>query len=410
MLSFLFKPEVDLTRQQLKLRRIIKAIYFHSGISRSDLCLLLGLNKNSMTSSVSRLLDSGILLEVPSLLGPLRAGRRKIGLALRADLFYSLGAFFSASDSSIVLLDAQQRIVEHLPICGDSLLPAESFLLQVKDRMAQVIGLVGEKKILGVGAALPGVLDFTSGQVFSSQMFPRFEFNLKDFFRKHFALPSTLSNISHIYALAEKRFGAAASMDHFLTIDEGLGMGIFCNGELYRGWQGCAGELGYMKLYDSQETGPDGRSGLLYDKAIFVRIGEKISEVRKNGTNLAFQEPRAGDHYISPDEVVKAVEGGSMFIAQLLSEIFSSIGDAAVNVAYLLNPQAIFLPAWTARCPQCTLDVVKMKMGSYGLANWRLKTEVRPATTRSENFPQTAALMFTEEFFAEHDKCENHGG
>ena len=92
-----------------------------------------------------------------------------------------------------------------------------------------------------------------------------------------------------------------------------------------------------------------------------------------------------------------------MFLAQLLSEVYSSIGDAAVNVAYLLNPQAIFLPAWTARCPQCTLDVVKMKMGSYGLANWRLKTEVRPATTRSEHFPQTAALMFAEEFFAEND-------
>ncbi|NMA21130.1 MAG: ROK family protein [Lentisphaerae bacterium] len=403
MLSFLFKPGVALTREQLKLRRIIKAIYFHSGISRSDLCLLLGLNKNSMTSSVSRLLESGILLEVPALPESLRPGRRKIGLALRADLFYTLGAFFSAYDSSIVLLDAQQKIVEHLPICGDSLLSAEGFLLRIKEKMAQVIGLVDGEKVLGVGAALPGVLDFTSGQVFSSQMFPQFEFNLKDFFRKHFALPSIQNNISHIYALAEKHFGAAADMDHFLTIDEGLGMGIFCNGELYRGWQGCAGELGYMKLYDSQETGPDGRSGLLYDKAIFGRIGEKISEVRKNGTHLAIQEPRAGDHHISPDEVVKAVEGGSMFLAQLLSEVYSSIGDAAVNVAYLLNPQAIFLPAWTARCPQCTLDVVKMKMGSYGLANWRLKTEVRPATTRPEHFPQTAALMFAEEFFAEND-------
>ncbi len=405
MINFFFKPEATLTRQQLKLRRVIKAIYTHSGISRSDLGLLLGLNKNSVTSSVSRLLDSGIVLEVPSLSEPLSAGRRKIGLALRPDLFYTLGAFFSASASSIVLLDAQQQVVEHLPIGGDSLLSAKSFLLLIKDKMAQVIDQVDAKKILGVGVALPGIIDFTSGQVFSSDMFPQYEFNLKDFFQKHFALPSMLNNISHIYALAEKRFGAAAGMEHFLTIDEGLGMGIFCNGELYRGWQGSAGELGYMKLYDTQEIGPDGRGGLLYDKAIFSKIGEKISEVRKNGTNLAIQGPRAGDNYISPDEVVKAVEGGSMFIAQLLTEVFSSIGDAAVNVAYLLNPQAIFLPAWTARCPQCTLDVVKMKMGSYGLANWRLKTEVRSATARSEHFPQTAALMFAEEFFAEHGKC-----
>ena len=96
--------------------------------------------------------------------------------------------------------------------------------------------------------------------------------------------------------------------------------------------------------------------------------------------------------------MVEAIESGEVFVSKLLADMFGHIGDAIVNMAYLLNPQVIFLPRWTSRVPECTLDVVRLKLGSYGLSNWRMKTEVRPSQCKEEHFAEAASYCFLEDY------------
>lgn len=380
---------------------ILNAVFQKPGIPRSELTARLGISKNSITSMVNFLIAEGILCEsentAPSKKG---AGRRFIGLTFRKDLFYVLGTAFTLADPAILLLDANRNIVEKVPLRHEGSKFHFRFLEEIRQKTASLLNKAGGVPVLGIGVTLSGILDHETGRVISSQAFTlNKEFDLRGFFMENFGLPSLFINTSHIFPVMERLFGAAGEMENFITIDEGLGAGMFLNGKLYRGWQSYAGEFGFMKISDAPPPGLDGRSGILNDLALFKLIGEKIITVMKNGGQVQIERSWSEDEYIQPLQVVKAVEEGNLFVAQLLAEIFGSIGEAVVNVAYLLNPQVIFLPWWTARVPQFTLDVVRMKMGSYGLSNWQMKTEILPSQCRGERYAETAGYCFLEEYF-----------
>lgn len=57
------------------------------------------------------------------------------------------------------------------------------------------------------------------------------------------------------------------------------------------------------------------------------------------------------DQEITTELLVQAIEGGDKYVEQKMAERYEVIGEAIVNTAYMLNPEAIFLEAWTARCP-----------------------------------------------------------
>lgn len=388
-------------RQEKKQWDILCAVFRNPGIPRTDLVTKIGISKNSITVLVNRLIEKGILYESGNSSPPRkRAGRRFIGLYFKKDLFYTLGAALTLTDPSIVLLDANRNVIEKVILRNEGSRNPLRFLEEIRQKTSYLLHRAGNVPVLGIGVTLSGILDYESGIVISSQAFPpEKELDLKTFFRDNFGLPSFFINISHSTPVMERLFGGAANIDNFITILEGLGAGLFLNGKLYRGWQSYAGELGFMKITDSTPPGLDGRCGILNDLALFELVGKRIIQIMKNGGQVRIERTWSEDEYISPLQVVKAVEEGNLFVAKLLAEIFGHIGDALVNVAYLLNPQVIFLPWWTARVPQFTLDVVRMKMGSYGLSNWQMKMEILPSQCEGERYAETAGYCFLEEYF-----------
>ncbi len=396
-----FMKQVLCERKEKRQWDILAAVFRNPGIPRSELAARLGISKNSITALVNHLIGEGILCESETAASSRKgAGRRFIGLYFRKDLFYTLGAALTLTDPSIVLLDANRNVLEKTPLRNEGSRNPLRFLEEIRQKTSYLVHQAGNVPILGIGVTLSGILDYEAGRVISSQAFPLDkELDLRKFFRENFALNSFFINISHSAPVMERLFGGAAEIENFITISEGLGIGLFLNGKLYRGWQSYAGELGFMKITDSTPPGLDGRCGILNDLALFKIVGEKIIRIMKNGGQVRIERTWSKDEYIPPLQVVKAVEEGNLFVAKLLAEIFGYIGDAVVNVAYLLNPQVIFLPWWTARVPQFTLDVVRMKMGSYGLSNWQMKTEILPSQCKGERYAETAGYCFLEEYF-----------
>ena len=93
-----------------------------------------------------------------------------------------------------------------------------------------------------------------------------------------------------------------------------------------------------------------------------------------------------------------------------MAERYEWHAEALLNTAYMLNPEAVLLEEWTARCPQCTVDVVERKMSSYGMSNWHLKTRVLSGKCSREMISRAVAYLATETVFeeAENGDSENH--
>ena len=102
--------------------------------------------------------------------------------------------------------------------------------------------------IAAVGAGLPGIVDSRRGVVHHLTNVPGWvNVPLRDLLAMHTGLPAIVENDANAMTYAEWKFGRgprAAKRRQRVTLGTGVGAGLILNGELYRGSQLGAGEIG----------------------------------------------------------------------------------------------------------------------------------------------------------------------
>ena len=172
------------------------------------------------------------------------------------------------------------------------------------------------------------------------------------------------------------------------------------NEQLYRGWQGYAGEFGFMQIKETGDIGIDGRKGIITSNAALYRAAHAIERMYKTGQLKDIKKYCSTErNEISSDMIIKAVCDGDKFCRAIFRENFEWIAKGMLNLVYLLNPQVIFLPSWTADCPDCTIKVVENELAHYGATNWHLKIKVDSAHCGNSFYPSGAAYYLVERMF-----------
>ncbi|OGV32663.1 MAG: hypothetical protein A2020_09850 [Lentisphaerae bacterium GWF2_45_14] len=394
-------PEEEMERKNNRLFDILKIIWQNDRISRRELAQELNVSKVSILNYINKLTERDLVEEHVST-DP-QHGRRPSFLTLKKNLFYSIGiSFFRKNGSNVVLLDAQSEVVDEIKLTATGLSTVEKCEYAISGIKKLVHkNAIQLEKITGIGIALPGITNPTTGEIRSSSEFPdETSFNIAQYFRDHFEKDCYIINISHLNAFIEHKWGKAREMNSFLCLQSAFGLGMFLDGHLYRGHQFHAGELGGLQL---QNTGPqhiDGRVGTLSTLGSLYFLTDRIGQVIKQGGNtLVKKYLPEGEIRVTELMLAKAIRDGDQLCAQMMSETFEVIGRAVVNLAYIFNPEAIFLPYWTEICPTATIDIVRRMMGHYGVSNWELKTDILSSTCTPCDFARGAALIPFERFF-----------
>ena len=136
-------------------------------------------------------------------------------------------------------------------------------------------------------------------------------------------------------------------VDHlmFVKVATGIGSGIISDGQLRRGAQGAAGDLGHIHVpHDVDAVCRCGNVGCL--------------EAVASGAAVASQLRAAGVDAASSRDVAALVRGGSVLATQLVREAGRTIGEVLASAVSLLNPSVIViggsLPAAGDPCsPAC---------------------------------------------------------
>jgi predicted NBD/HSP70 family sugar kinase len=108
----------------------------------------------------------------------------------------------------------------------------------------------------GIGMSLPGRVDALSQKLVFAPNLKWQNLDLKTPLERATGLPVELENAANACALAEIWFGRHTDNVHNLiavAVSEGIGVGMFLNGQLVRGPSGMAGEFGHVSL---DENGP----------------------------------------------------------------------------------------------------------------------------------------------------------
>ncbi|OGV32270.1 MAG: hypothetical protein A2020_14735 [Lentisphaerae bacterium GWF2_45_14] len=389
-----------LSRKNNKLVQMLRLIWKKPERTRNEIGKALNISKVAVRNDVERLLNYGLVREKTPLKGA--GGRRPTPLGLVPELFYSFGIYIRRGWSMLSMLDAESKTVEKIIFHEkfENAAAGLNFMCSQITKLREKYS-IGDEKFIGTGISLPGILDQKNGIIISSPSFKKDkDFELGSFMKNKSGSDIVLMNDADLMTLTENFRGKAANMSDFLYFTCGYGLGIFLNGQLYQGHQGGAGEVGYMQLDRTGEKGPDGRNGTLCGIRPFSMLPVIVDKIVKDGgatkvrSYLSEKEPG-----VTLSMVIRAAKEGDGLSLQIISEYFDLIADAILNLAYIFNPEAIFLDPWTAECPQVTVDIVRRKMGYYGVHNWRLSTEIVSAEYGMEDLSEGAAILPVIKYF-----------
>jgi predicted NBD/HSP70 family sugar kinase len=343
---------------------ILALIVSRGPISRVEIARQLSLSGGTVTALTRELVDDGLVSELDK--EPSSGGRPAIRLALVGGAARAIGVKIAPDHITAVRvnLDGEPTEVAERPYDAS----APDAVDRLGDLLEALTGswTEGSARLLGIGMGVPGIADERSGTV-ESPLVGWHELPLAADLEKRLGLPILIDNDVNTLAVAELLYGRGRSVDHFLTVTlgRGVGLGIVVNGELYRGKRGGAGEFGHLRIADDGPVCHCGRTGCLEafvaDDALVASAvaagvlgpGEGIARLRAlaDGGNSGAQQvyARAGGilgravaglvNVLSPHLILISGEGtqawphlAAYFERALRLDLFEPLSDVAVEV------------------------------------------------------------------------------
>ena len=396
MSSFGLLKNKDWIRKNRRQLTILQNIWMNDGISRREIGERLDITKKTVSNFVDKMIESDLVEESTTRIS--ERGRPPMSIYLKQDLIYSIGvSFYSMTSAKIALINAKVEAVMEKYIHN---LPEEDWRHKCDCVIEQVRAMLKEKcisinDITGIGISLTGILRPEQGMVVSSAQFEHSrDFKLCDYFKSETGKDCFIINLPHLLAMIEHRWGKAKEMSSFLYFHHGYGIGMFLNGALYRGHQGNAGEVEMMQISEDGEQNADGRRGTVGMIMPFYKIWNRLEQlIADNGNTKVRNYLPADSIKITLPMIIRSIQDGDRVCAQLMSEYLEYVGKTVIHLAYIFNPEAIFLPPWTEEIPEVSIDIVRRVMGHYGVHNWGLHTDVFSAKCGDDDLARGAGLL-----------------
>ncbi len=386
----------DWARKNKRQMSILQNIWMNDGISRKEIGQKLNITKVTVTNCIDKLIESGLVEESTAMLS--ERGRRPVPMYLKRDLFYSIGiSFYDLTFARIALLNAKAEVLSEVELHD---LPGDDWCQKCDGVIDRIKAMLKEhgiemSAVAGIGISLTGILRPEDGMViYSSQFEYNRDFKLCEYFKAETGKDCFIMNLPHLLAMMEHKWGKAKSMSSFLYFHYHYGVGMVLNGSLYRGHQCNAGEVGMMQISEDGEQAADGRKGTVGMIMPFYKVNDRIEQIiADNGNTMVRNYMSDGGGRVMLPMIVSAIKDGDRICAQLMSEYFEYVGRTVINLAYIFNPEAVFLPPWTADIPEVSIDIVRRIMGHYGVHNWGLHTDILSAQCGDSDLARGAGLL-----------------
>jgi glucokinase len=223
----------------------------------------------------------------------------------------------------------------------------------VIERIVAAIGRVSARiagsggKVRGVVLGAPGIISSSTGTVVASPNLQGWrDVPLRDRVTAATGFSVRLENDANAAAYGEYWRGAGAGCASMvlLTIGTGVGGGLVLGGELWRGADGMAGEVGHVSVEPGGRTCRCGNAGCLETYASATGIVD------------SYRELSGVDESLTAEEVHRRAHEGDANARQSYREAGRSLGLAFAALVNLLNPERIIigggvLPAWDLFMP-----------------------------------------------------------
>lgn len=345
--------------------RVLDVVRDLREVSRVELAEITGLTQATISTTVRSLLNEGLLVESGQ--REFTGGKPRIKLTLNPRARCAVGVQLGADSIVTCIVDAAGSIVARTRQRGaDPHAPERTVevLAATVERLLRRTGLPREV-ILGLGLALPGILDLELGTILASESLPGWgSFPIRERLADATGLDVVVDGNAAAAAIGEFWGGGIPPSRALCTVFMGAGIsaGIVLNGSVYRGASGNAGALTPRSAPATTSTWPPELSldELAGPAAVTAAARNALGRRRTSAITLG---PPGTDSFSNFEAVAAAAIIGDPLATALIEESAEHVATAALSVANLLDLDLVVLagPAF-AIAGSIYLDVMQRRL------------------------------------------------
>lgn len=314
------------TPRRINRNLLFNLIRVRQPISRADLARLSGLQRSTVSLIVEELIADRWILE--GAVGHLPRGRRPTLIQLN-DQRAIIALDIHPSQTTVAVADLDGKIVAQSVI----VLPqdATKALSAIVAGIRKMMASHKEKTFDGIGICLPGRTDLHLQKLIFAPNLKWPVLSIKSRIQRATNLRVEMDNVANACALSEVWFGDSDRMHDLVVVNvsEGIGTGIFANGQLLRGDSGMAGEFGHVEIQPDGPLCACGNHGCWETVASNRAALRYYKELVPSATKMTFSN------------LMKLSQSGDKAAVEALSMMAFHLGRGIRMIATALAPNEI---------------------------------------------------------------------
>jgi len=355
------------TDEMTSLLRIVNMVRKGEATTRPEIGRVTGLGRGVVTQRVDYAIQLGYLQDGE--FGPSSGGRAPRTLRFRGEqgtiIVCALGALhihvgIAALDGD--LLDQTHRAWD---IARG---PAET-LEAAMEMVDELLARSTPSPVWGVAVGVPGPVDFDTGRPVAPPIMPGWNgFDIRRGFEQRYGAPVWVDNDVNLLAFGERARRSAELPDLiYCKVGSGIGAGLLSRGRIHRGANGAAGDIGHVRVGDSDALCRCGKVGCLEAVAggwALVRDGKAAIEGGASGFLARIVE--AGEE-LTPEGIARAAEDGDALAISLIQRSARDVGESIAALVNMFNPGVIVIGGAVAAAGELFLAEVRQRVYELSL-------------------------------------------
>lgn len=225
--------------------------------------------------------------------------------------------------------------------------------------------LLAGSRPAAIGVSFGGPVDAERNSVRLSHHVPGWENTpLGEILNAEFGAPVKVDNDANVAALGEGRYGAGRGFRHifYITVSTGVGGGWLLDGQIWRGNDSMAGEIGHTVVQ------PDGPLCLCGKRGCVERLASG-RYMAQDARQRLLEEPGAGPilwrefssnlEALDGKAISQAANQGDPLAIHLLERSAWALGVGIGNAANLINPQRFILGGGVSKAGAVWWDMLR---------------------------------------------------
>jgi N-acetylglucosamine repressor len=324
--------------RSLNRKKILSFLRIAGQATKKDIAEALDLSFATVSNLGNQLMEEGFL-QISAWQNSL-GGRNSGLLSLNLGTKYFLGLNIANPDIiEVAIMNLRnEKVLSRLYAAPESF-GLDALIGRYRECAAEILQEAGVEpaSLLGLGVAVPGIINKGNGRLLNSTNKALEDQPILLELGDAFGMPVYAENESNLLALAASLCGHERDPLRdvvFIYMEQGLGIGIICNGQLVTGRTGFGGEVNHFPLgYRGYECWC-GHRGCVETELTMAGFLKKYAQ--ESGRDIACSE-KAWNAFI---DAVKAGDAGAIAV---LKENGTLLGMLCAMTASIFEPEAIFI-------------------------------------------------------------------